>query len=91
LIYEYAPYVHARGSAPHALHLIFDCTLKEGSVPGMPKHPDPNQTGVKWIPLSELENIVLYPQIQSQIIQYAKDRQRNIAFLEDRRCVTQSS
>jgi 8-oxo-dGTP diphosphatase len=88
LVYEYLP-ESSNGSAPHGLHLIFDCALKQGSVPGMPERPDPNQTGVKWIPLSELDSITLYPKIKAHIIEYAKNRQRNIEFLEEHRLVRQ--
>ena len=35
----------------HKLNLVFECTLAEGSVAALPKHPDPNQVGVEWVPL----------------------------------------
>ncbi len=83
-VYEYAPHrsEHVYG-ATHSIHLIFDCKLKEGSVPAMPASPDPNQTGVRWIPLSRLDTIVLYPNLRKQIADYAARRTAAPAFIEE--------
>jgi 8-oxo-dGTP diphosphatase len=86
-VYEYAPHLDGSGqyrSAPHGLSIIFDCHLKIGSMAGMPENPDHNQIGVKWVPLSSLDKVVLYPNIKTHIVDYAKNRQRNIEFIEDR-------
>jgi 8-oxo-dGTP diphosphatase len=53
---------------------MFECKIKEGHTARLPEKPDKNQTDVKWIPLSELENITLYPNIKKQIIQFAQTR-----------------
>jgi 8-oxo-dGTP diphosphatase len=84
-VYEYAPHLndHKYGKAPHGLSLMFDCTLKEGAVPKLSDKPDENQTGAKWIPIRELDNIVLYPNIKEHIKAYAQDRKRNIALIEE--------
>jgi len=42
----------------------------------------PNQIGVKWIPLSQLSEIALYPNIKAQILTYAKNPQ-SINFIEE--------
>jgi 8-oxo-dGTP diphosphatase len=84
-VYEYSPHLNNQEFGPvHSLSLIFDCTIKEGT-PKLPQKPDPNQTGVKWIPLQQLDEIVLYPNIKAEIKKYAKDRSRNIELLEEHR------
>lgn len=84
-VYEYAPHLasYIYDSAPHGLSLIFDCTLKAGSSPGMPEKPDKNQTGVKWIPLSELDRVVLYPNIKKHILEYAQSRSSYLSLIEE--------
>ncbi|MBN8202967.1 NUDIX domain-containing protein [Bacillus sp. NTK034] len=82
-VYEYAPHLNEfRYGQIHSLGLMFECQLREGSLPKMPSDPDPNQTGVRWVPLSELANIVLYPNMKAQILEYVKNR-RNIDFIEE--------
>ena len=66
----------------HSLTTIFDCTLKEGAEPSISLTPDPNQTGVKWIPLNELSQIVLYPNIREEIVAYVQKR-RTIKLIEE--------
>ncbi|WP_188208189.1 NUDIX domain-containing protein [Alkalibacillus aidingensis] len=71
--YEYAPHLcDYRFGELHQIGLMFECKIKEGSVPRFPDHPDPQQTDVKWIPLSELHTIDLYPNMTKQIIDYVK-------------------
>ncbi|QTD42988.1 NUDIX domain-containing protein [Sporosarcina sp. Te-1] len=83
-VYEYAPAVneHRYGSTP-SLALYFDCTLRVGSIPKYPAVPDPNQTGIAWVPIADLEHIVLYPNIKEQLIDYAKSK-RSIELIEER-------
>ncbi|MBU7317109.1 NUDIX domain-containing protein [Paenibacillus oleatilyticus] len=83
-VYEYAPHRsdHVYG-ATHSIHLIFDCKLKEGAVPAMPASPDPNQTGVRWVSLSKLDSIVLYPNLRKQIADYATRRAGTPVFFEE--------
>ncbi|KEK24906.1 NUDIX domain-containing protein [Bacillus gaemokensis] len=81
--YEYAPHLNANKYGPiHSLCLMFECKIQDGSAPKMPANPDPNQTDVKWIPLSELHTIILYPNIKDHIIHYAKNK-RNIDMIEE--------
>ncbi|WP_066059992.1 NUDIX domain-containing protein [Robertmurraya korlensis] len=83
IVYEYSPQHNSnKYGETHSLQLMFECKIKDGSFPKMPKHPDPNQTDVKWIKLSELRDIVLYPNIKEQIITYAKSR-KNIELMEE--------
>mgnify|MGYP001027088491 CR=1 FL=1 len=82
-VYEYAPHINAGKYGPlHSLSLLFDCKIRAGSAAGMPQNPDANQTGMHWIPLSQLQSIVLYPNIKKQIIDYAQNK-RNIDFIEE--------
>ncbi|MGG0177378.1 NUDIX domain-containing protein [Gottfriedia acidiceleris] len=78
---ENAP--HLTGHRIHGLSLMFHCHIKENSIPMMPPNPDPNQTDVKWIPINELDNIILYPNIKDQIIQYAKGKYQNNRLIEE--------
>jgi 8-oxo-dGTP diphosphatase len=55
-----------------SLSLIFEGKIAENSTPRLPNTPDPNQTGVKWIRLSELEQIELLPHLGQQIIEYSQ-------------------
>ncbi|MNC78610.1 hypothetical protein D3C75_1308620 [compost metagenome] len=61
---------------------MFDCRLKKGSHPKLPDKPDPHQTDVKWIPLHQLDSIVLYPNIKNHIKNYVKDK-KSLELIED--------
>ncbi|MBS4200792.1 NUDIX domain-containing protein [Bacillus sp. FJAT-49732] len=82
-VYEYAPHLNFNvyGNT-HSLGLMFECEIKEGSTPKLPENPDENQTNVSWIPLSELENIKLYPNIKEHIMDYVQNK-RNIELIEE--------
>lgn len=82
---EHAPHLitYYESKSPYGLSLMFDCKIKEGSRPSLPKKPDQNQTGVRWVSLSELECVVLYPNIKHLIIEYARDRKKNIELIEE--------
>jgi 8-oxo-dGTP diphosphatase len=78
-VYEYQPiksnYIYGD---THSVGVTFECKLKEGSEPTLPEKPDPKQSGVKWIPISELHSIELYPEINQDIIDYYNgDKYRN--------------
>ncbi len=83
-LYEYTPHRQSGDyeSQTPVLNIIFDCSIKEGSSPRLPDVPDPMQVGVSWISLTELESIILYPNIKRHIIEYSKTK-RNIEFIED--------
>ncbi|MDQ1914729.1 NUDIX domain-containing protein [Paenibacillus sp. GD4] len=74
-VYEYQPvksdFIYGD---THSVGITFECKLKAGSRPQLPKKPDPNQIGVKWIPVSDLEGIRLYPEINQDIIDYYHGR-----------------
>jgi 8-oxo-dGTP diphosphatase len=84
IVYEYAPH-HQSGeydSDIHSINLIFECYLKEDSLPRLPDHPDPDQSAVRWISINELDEIILFPNIKDQLKKYIKDR-RYIEIIED--------
>ncbi|HWO78315.1 MAG TPA: NUDIX domain-containing protein [Bacillus sp. (in: firmicutes)] len=82
-VYEYAPHLSSyRFGDTHTISFFFESKLKNGSVPKYPDYPDPYQTGVKWIPLSELDHIVLFPNIKKQIIEYSL-KKRNIVWISE--------
>ncbi|MBW8348492.1 NUDIX domain-containing protein [Bacillus sp. IITD106] len=82
-VYEYAPHLNSNlyGNT-HSLGLMFECKIKEGSEPKMPNNPDENQTNVLWIPLSELKNIKLFPNMKEHIMNYVQNK-RNIELIEE--------
>lgn len=82
-VYEYAPHLNSnKYGETHSLQLMFECKIKDGFIPKLPRNPDPNQTDVKWIKVNELSDIVLYPNIKEQIINYQKNK-KNIELIEE--------
>ena len=82
-VYEYVPHLNEeKYGKTHTLVMMFECTLKNGSIPRLPDKPDPNQTGVKWLPISDIENVELYAKIGKQINDYTINK-RNIDMLEE--------
>lgn len=85
LIYEMAPHKQSgeySSQEPHALNLIFECQLKENSKPQLPLKPDPYQSGVKWVPIQDLDSIFLFPNIKKEIKAYVENK-KNIELIED--------
>src|SRR5262245_8479266 len=84
LVIDYEPNrnAHWAGSVP-TLSLIFDCRLSKNSQPQMPEDPDPNQTAVKWIKLSDLPSVELLPHISDRILAYTRGRAVERFFLEE--------
>ncbi|MDB5083967.1 MAG: hydrolase [Bacilli bacterium] len=75
-VYEYQPsktnYLYGD---VHSVGITFECKLTEGPVSNLPDNPDPKQTAVKWMPISELNSIELYPEIAVDIINYYSGKQ----------------
>ncbi|OPA73789.1 NUDIX hydrolase [Paenibacillus selenitireducens] len=84
MVYEYAPHQQSGDydTDTHILNIIFDCTLKENAVPKLPDKPDPYQSEVRWISVSELDDVILYPNIKNQIKEYIRTR-KNIELIRD--------
>lgn len=88
LVYEMAPHKQSGDygrDEKHGLHLIFECALKEGSEPKLPPLPDPHQSAVKWVPVTELDSVLLIPNIAPQLISYLTGDNRDAVFVEDYR------
>lgn len=68
-VYECFPpdYGFSLCEKPHCVDFLFHCELCEGSQPRLPDNPDENEVAVHWIPLEELPNVPLVPQIQSRV------------------------
>jgi ADP-ribose pyrophosphatase YjhB (NUDIX family) len=60
-----ADFFKQRDSSPpstrHVLELMFQCGVPGDYTPTSGHHPDKHQTGVLWMPLTELERIQLFP------------------------------
>jgi len=52
----------------HQVEFMFECRIDPSSTPVNGKTPDAQQTGVAWIPLSEIQNCHLYPKVLCQIL-----------------------
>lgn len=86
-VYEMAPHKQSgdyTNNEVHGVNLIFECKLKKDAIPQLPLQPDLHQSAVKWIPVHDLERILLIPNISKQIKAYVKNR-RNIEIIEDYR------
>lgn len=73
--WEYVPELQGNKFGPkQKLGLLFLAKLKPGSVPKLPAKPDPNQTGVEWMPIEELGKLPsskyppIFPQIGEQLL-----------------------
>jgi ADP-ribose pyrophosphatase YjhB (NUDIX family) len=83
-VVEYEPQRNAQWAGPvHALSFIFECRLSGGAKPAMPDRPDPNQTAVKWIKLSDLDAVELLPHIADRIVAYAQSGAAGAAYLQE--------
>ncbi len=83
LVWEYVParYADLYGQT-QKLGLIFACALREGSQPRLPEQPDPNQTGVRWVPLADLPETPLLPHISERLIAALRALPRPDPFIE---------
>lgn len=80
LIWEYVPekenfkYGHRQ-----KVGLVFLCSLKGDEIPKLPDSPDKNQTGVRWIKLSDLANVPvplrppIFPAIERPLLEALKN------------------
>ncbi|MBW3113121.1 MULTISPECIES: NUDIX domain-containing protein [Bacillaceae] len=85
--YEYAPHLNDQRYGPtHTLSMFFSCNRTDYHSTLSPSQPDPTQTGIKWVPLSELHSIVLYPMIQDRILKYIQEEKQEV-FIEENELV----
>lgn len=76
LVWEYEPQRSALKYGPQAkIAVVYACTLKSGSSPRLPIKPDPNQTGVRWVSLTDLATLTppqlppIFPDISKELLQ----------------------
>ena len=72
-VYEYEPIRNdfVYGNVP-SIGVTFACKRVSGSLPRMPEKPDSHQVGVRWVPLTELKSVQLYPEISDDILAYVQ-------------------
>lgn len=64
LVWEYLPSRFAdQYGTTQKVGLLFHCELLAGNEPRLPPEPDPNQVGVRWVPLGDLATTPLLPNI----------------------------
>jgi 8-oxo-dGTP pyrophosphatase MutT (NUDIX family) len=81
--YEYAPQRDPqRRALPPGLTLVFACRSFSGAA-RMPDCPDREQTGVRWIPLDELDSIVLSPPVHKPILDFAYHGKTTVDWIEE--------
>ena len=73
-VYECAPHKQSGeySGTKHSLNLIFECYLKEGSIPRQPEYIEGIQTAVRWVSMDELDSIILYPNIKTYLKEYVR-------------------
>lgn len=82
---EYEPERNRGWAGPtHHISLVFECRARPGSEARLPDHPDPNQTGVKWLPLADPSTVELLPHLAPQLRAYAETGVFDPAYLEER-------
>lgn len=67
-VWEYLPPINDEFGNQHKVTHLFQCTLKNNSHPRLPEQPDAFQTGVRWVALDKLNDIVLYPQLGQDLV-----------------------
>jgi ADP-ribose pyrophosphatase YjhB (NUDIX family) len=83
LAYEYAAHRDTRQlGAPHALTLVFTCRSLSGAA-RLPDCPDRGQTGVRWVPLDELDAITLSPPVHKTILEFAYQGKAQVDWIEE--------
>ncbi|KMK75832.1 NUDIX domain-containing protein [Alkalihalobacillus pseudalcaliphilus] len=82
-VYDYTPSKNEQKYGPiPSLALYFACQRNQETTAKLPANPDKNQTAVRWIPLADLAQVTLFPQIQQHIIEYAQHNKK-ATFLEE--------
>ena len=55
-------------SDAHTIELMFLCEIEEGYIPVIGTMPDEPQTGVRWLPLLQLDQYSLYPAVLKTLL-----------------------
>jgi 8-oxo-dGTP diphosphatase len=89
LVWEYIPSFHDyKYGLKQKLGHIFECHLRTGSEPRMLPKPDPSQTNVKWISVSEIKRSPLpkrhplFPMIADELIEALQKKSSPIRIVD---------
>jgi ADP-ribose pyrophosphatase YjhB (NUDIX family) len=52
----------------HQIEFMFDCRLRQGSIPRSGSNPDDLQRGVEWLDISRLDDYRIYPAELKKVI-----------------------
>lgn len=52
----------------HQVEMILECTVEDGQNASLGEKPDLRQTGLLWVPISQLSGLRFYPQQVAQIL-----------------------
>lgn len=68
----------------HQVEFMFACTLEPGARPHVGTVGDTWQTGVEWVKLDRLDEVVFYPEtLKPLLMEYAEKRQGGRVYLGD--------
>ncbi|SEM16934.1 ADP-ribose pyrophosphatase YjhB, NUDIX family [Paenisporosarcina quisquiliarum] len=82
-VYEYTPYLNLEKFGKiHTLVMMFECKIINHTTPKFPENPDSHQIDVKWLPISELQDVEMYANIGSYLQSYTTNG-RNIDLIEE--------
>jgi ADP-ribose pyrophosphatase YjhB (NUDIX family) len=82
-VYEHVQYA-THITHPHVVSFFFRCNLLPETEPCLPETPDPNQTGVHWVPFNRVPHVTLYPLVNDLLLQAIEDLPANTTFIETR-------
>ncbi|WP_268939936.1 NUDIX domain-containing protein [Parahaliea maris] len=65
-------YFKQRGDSPptrrHVVEFVFSCHVPAGYEPANGYRPDKHQVGVRWVPLTQLADLVLIPEYVAELL-----------------------
>ncbi len=68
-VFEYVPTQHRyKYGARHSVNVIFECIPQKHCEARLPDVPDKDQTGVRWVPLTDLACTPLLPHIAERLL-----------------------
>lgn len=74
----------AKTGIPQTFGLIFLCSLIDGNQPRLPDNPDENQVAVEWIPIDELQNHWVLPNLTSTVQAWYHDKENGLPLIVNR-------
>lgn len=84
LTWEYEPrHLNKKYGKRHKIGFVFQASIADEAEPQLPERPDKNQINVVWMPLDELPEIDLQPDIGTMIIDALDNVPRMLRFYEE--------